>query len=243
MARWNEDQERWRGRGDRYGEEERRFRAERGEEGSWRGREWRDEDRLGEWRGGERRAPSPYELQTRARGEYVSAGLRSRRWTGAGRGEGPPDVPWGRAEEERGGYGRAEWDPERAVGGFRTPGKGPKGWRRSDDRIRDDVAERLARSGVNVDDVEVRVEGGEVTLSGTVERREERRLLEYLAEDVLGVAEVHDRLRLRRGRPREEPGAFLRAGSGTTLTGAAMSAQPAGTRLPSQSQDDPGERR
>ncbi len=52
MARWNEDQERWRGHGDRYGEDERQFRAERGEEGSWRGRDWRDdEDRFREWRG------------------------------------------------------------------------------------------------------------------------------------------------------------------------------------------------
>jgi hypothetical protein len=207
MARWNEDQERWVGRGDRYGEEERRFRAERGEEGSWRGREWRDADRLGEWRRGERG------------GAWVARGGTIGR-PGYGR------------EPERGGYGRAEWDPERAVHGFR--GRGPKGWRRPDDRIRDDVAERLARSGIDVEDVEVRVEGGEVTLSGHVARREEKRLLEDLVEDVLGVEEVHDHLRLRRASAGEQPGAFLRAGSGTTGTGAAMSAHQAGSRVPGQ---------
>jgi hypothetical protein len=57
MARWNEEQERWMGHGDRYGEDERRLRGERGEGRGWRGRDWRDDDRHGSWRGGERSPP------------------------------------------------------------------------------------------------------------------------------------------------------------------------------------------
>src|SRR6266545_364489 len=106
---------------------------------------------------------------------------------------------------------------------------GPKGYRRSDERIRDEVCERIARSGIDAREVEVAVEGGEVTLTGTVARRDEKRGLEDVAEDVFGVEDVHNRLRLNRGE--RAPGAdltgsALTAGSGTTGTGAAMSAQP-----------------
>jgi hypothetical protein len=78
-------------------------------------------------------------------------------------------------------------------------GRGPKGYRRSDERIHDDVCERIARAGLDADDVEVKVENGEVTLTGSVHRREEKRWVEDLAEDVWGVQEVHNRLRVARG--------------------------------------------
>jgi osmotically-inducible protein OsmY len=82
--------------------------------------------------------------------------------------------------------------PEREEG---RVGRGPKGYRRSDERIHDEVCERIARSGVNADDVEVKVENGEVTLTGTVEQREDKWHLETVCESVFGVDDVHDRLR------------------------------------------------
>jgi hypothetical protein len=83
--------------------------------------------------------------------------------------------------------------------GRRAMGRGPKGYRRSDERVHDDLCERIARSGVNADEVEVRVENGEVTLSGTVSSRQEKRYLEDLCEDVFGVNDVHNQIRVSPG--------------------------------------------
>jgi hypothetical protein len=76
-------------------------------------------------------------------------------------------------------------------------GKGPKGWHRSDERIREDVLERLTRHGdVDATELEVAVENGEVTLSGTVADRPQKRAAERCAERVDGVVDVHNRIRL-----------------------------------------------
>jgi hypothetical protein len=74
--------------------------------------------------------------------------------------------------------------------------RGPKGYRRSDERIREDVCECIARSGLNAEEVEVKVEGGEVTLTGTVDSRHDKRRLEDMVDDVFGVDDVHNHLRV-----------------------------------------------
>lgn len=77
-------------------------------------------------------------------------------------------------------------------------GRGPKGYRRSDARIQDDVSDRLADDRyVDASDIEVSVSGGEVTLGGTVDSRDARRRAEDLAERVSGVTYVQNNLRLR----------------------------------------------
>lgn len=76
-------------------------------------------------------------------------------------------------------------------------GKGPKGYARSDERIREDVCEHLLHShDVDATDVEVSVKEGEVTLSGTVTDRFQKRRAEELADHVSGVRDVANRLRL-----------------------------------------------
>lgn len=78
-------------------------------------------------------------------------------------------------------------------------GRGPKDFQRTDDRIWEDVCQELDRhSDIDAREVEVRVEDGEVTLSGTVEERIQKRLAEDLAMSVWGVLDVHNRLRVRR---------------------------------------------
>lgn len=78
-------------------------------------------------------------------------------------------------------------------------GKGPKGYKRSDDRTREDVCDAIAYQGsVDASDVEVKVADGVVTLSGTVTHRHEKRQLEHLAEQCRGVLEVRNELRLER---------------------------------------------
>ena len=75
-------------------------------------------------------------------------------------------------------------------------GKGPKGYRRSDDRIREDVSEALYRHRhIDATEVEVSVSEGEVTLSGTVHERSMKRLIEDEADKVAGVRDVHNGIR------------------------------------------------
>lgn len=79
-------------------------------------------------------------------------------------------------------------------------GRGPKGYRRSDERIREDVADRLTwNPDIDASDIEVRVENGVVTLTGVVEDRAEKRAVEDAIEDVLGIEDIRNELKVRRG--------------------------------------------
>jgi hypothetical protein len=87
--------------------------------------------------------------------------------------------------------------------GNRTPGRysgvGPRGYRRSDDRIQDDINDRLTWNGqIDATDVQVDVKDGIATLSGTVNSRQDKRLAEYVAEDVSGVTDVQNNLKINR---------------------------------------------
>jgi osmotically-inducible protein OsmY len=62
------------------------------------------------------------------------------------------------------------------------------------------VNERLMRHGdIDATDIEVTVSNGEVTLSGAVDDRRTRRLAEDVAENVTGVTNVINRLRVGQG--------------------------------------------
>lgn len=85
-------------------------------------------------------------------------------------------------------------------------GRGPKNYTRSDERIREDVNDRLTDDPfVDASEIEVQVSGGEVTLSGTATRRADRRRAEDLAEEVSGVRHVQNNIRVQP----EDPGASL----------------------------------
>jgi BON domain len=78
-------------------------------------------------------------------------------------------------------------------------GSGPKGWRRSDASIREDVCEALAyHPSLDASDIEVTVKDGEVTLEGTVTDRGSKRLAESTTERCRGVSDVHNRLVVRK---------------------------------------------
>ncbi|MFJ1259757.1 BON domain-containing protein [Cupriavidus sp. CuC1] len=78
---------------------------------------------------------------------------------------------------------------------------GPKGYQRSDERIRETVCEHLAYAGgVDVRDVSVEVASGLVTLTGTVRTRSEKYDIEDLADTVFGVTEVQNNIRVQRDR-------------------------------------------
>lgn len=101
-----------------------------------------------------------------------------------------------------GGFGRAEYGTA-AYGYGSQPyrsehrGKGPKGYRRSDERIREDVCDLLSDDPrIDASNLEVTVKDCEVTLAGTVNSRQDKRLAEDLAERIGGVKDVHNTLRV-----------------------------------------------
>jgi hypothetical protein len=84
-------------------------------------------------------------------------------------------------------------------------GKGPKGYVRSDERIREDVCECLTDDpALDAGDIEVEVKEGEVTLSGSVSSRAARRHAEDLVDSISGVRHLQNNLRSR-GHEGHEP--------------------------------------
>jgi osmotically-inducible protein OsmY len=77
-------------------------------------------------------------------------------------------------------------------------GKGPKGFTRSDERIKDDISCRLTDDAyVDASEIDVAVDKGEVVLTGTVPDRSSKRRAEDIAELVSGVTNVENRLRVK----------------------------------------------
>ena len=173
---------------------------------------------------------------TRAQGGYTGQGY-------TGQGYGDRDRDYGRSDDrgfiERASDEVASWfgdeDAERRrrmdeQGEHR--GRGPKGYARSDDRIREEICDRLTDDPmIDASEVEVTVSSGEVTLAGTVDRREIRRRAEDLAERISGVNHVQNNLRVRQGSTgASQSGASAmggagsgRSGSGTSSTGSTSS--------------------
>ena len=77
-------------------------------------------------------------------------------------------------------------------------GKGPKGFKRSDERIKEDVCEALYHDhSVDASEIEVSVKDCEVTLSGSVSERRMKRMAEDCAESVTGVRDVRNEIRVQ----------------------------------------------
>ena len=80
-------------------------------------------------------------------------------------------------------------------------GRGPRKYRRPDERILEDVIERLTRNSlIDATNVEVTVHDGEVTLAGTVESKAMKAIAEDEADTVWGVVDVHNSLRVTPAR-------------------------------------------
>lgn len=127
------------------------------------------------------------------------AGRRSsgeRRGGGHGYGSRQRDW-WDRATDEVSSWFGDE-DAERRRQMDEHRGRGPKNYSRSDERIREDVSDRLTDDPlVDASEIEVGVQNQEVTLTGTVASRNERRLAEECADGVSGVKYVQNNLRVR----------------------------------------------
>lgn len=97
----------------------------------------------------------------------------------------------------------------------------PKGYTRSDDRVREDVCETLSRSGLDVREVSVQVKDGHVTLEGTVNDRRVKHDIENCVDDCGGVKDIDNRIRVSRNEAGTSGG---QAGQ-TTQGGASLQSQ------------------
>jgi hypothetical protein len=128
------------------------------------------------YRGYRRAAGGPY-------GERY--GDEDPRYLAAGFGDNNEDSP-------PAGRGRAQ--------GYR--GRGPKNYTRSDERIREDLSERLWEADdVDASEVTVEVENGVVTLGGAVEQRWTRHRIEDMADACSGVQDIQNDIRVQPGKP------------------------------------------
>lgn len=76
-------------------------------------------------------------------------------------------------------------------------GRGPRGYRRPDDRIREDVSDQFTDDEwLDASDMTVNVRQGVITLGGTVPDRQQIRRAECIACSVSGVRSVTNHLRV-----------------------------------------------
>jgi osmotically-inducible protein OsmY len=134
------------------------------------------------------------------RGDYGQGYRRDEDWN---------DLSNRTQRERQGDYGRnqQEYEADEPVTWTYTEwwmvpgpfsGRGPQGWQRSNERIREDICERLTQYGqLDASNVEVAVDNGEVTLSGTVNDRRGKRRAEDIVESVPGVRDVHNQIRVQ----------------------------------------------
>jgi hypothetical protein len=152
-----------------------------------------DEGDVSSWYGGDTGMGDPGSSQRGApssREQYGSA-PGDRFWSQYGRQfAGPGDRP-GRQDARFGaGSGQA---------GGRFSGHGPRGYQRSDERICEDACELLTRHGeIDAREMDVEVHSATVILRGTVDSGRTRRLAEELIEDIPGVRDVQNELRVNR---------------------------------------------
>lgn len=188
-----------RGYGERYGGPERGY-GRRDEERDW-ARQWgwmddrevRENPELRRWNrqeGAETRGPLDYRRSGRSGAPgWGEGGYPEARRGEPSYGEGRRGDDWASGETWR--YS-GTWV---VLGPF--AGQGPRNYQRSDDRIREEVCERMAQHGrLDASGLEVRVQDGEVTLTGSVTDRRGKRLAEDIADSVYGVREVHNQVRV-----------------------------------------------
>jgi hypothetical protein len=136
-------------------------------------------------------------------------------------------------------YQRNEFEPVGYAGrmseleaGGPHRGRGPRGYRRSDDRIREDACECLTHdSWIDASSIDVAVKDCEITLSGTVTSREEKRRAEDLVERLSGVKDVTNNIRVVSEGSSAGQG---RQSTSSTQSSGAQSGTQSGTNQPGQ---------
>ena len=143
------------------------------------------------------------------RREDVEDGIRRRRPHRRGR-----DF---RSDYSSAGYDQVDGDRPYGVQGARGyRGIGPRNYSRSDERIREDINERLTEADdLDASDLSVEVSNGVATLTGSVDQRWMKHRAEDLADECIGVREVRNHVQVRNGSRGSTGGSTTSTGTGT----------------------------
>jgi len=102
---------------------------------------------------------------------------------------------FGSAQRSRSGFGREGYAESGA-----HRGKGPKGYTRSDDRLKEVICEKLTDDPmIDASEISIEVTGQIVKLTGTVDDRSTKYEIEELVERCGGVKDIDNQLRVRSG--------------------------------------------
>jgi osmotically-inducible protein OsmY len=190
-------------------------------------REDRDAPYHGGFYAGETGRESTYRTEPSGQGDW---GRDSQRWS-----ESRNERSWDQQPRDR-----DDWRPFESQSPFQGQqvqrqqfqgehrGRGPKGYQRSDQRIHEEVCECLTDdSFIDASNIEINVQSGVVTLTGTVSSRQEKRRAEDLIENLSGVKDVNNSLRVGEDTGR------------TGLTAQSSPGQPAQARPQASDQQTP----
>jgi BON domain len=226
--------------GDEEAEQRRNLdqRPERGADREF-GREYGRRRRIPEWQRRNYSGSSPRGSSFTERGRYDEPSSRGGAGSKRGRSEGRrssrffedneesynPFVSERYRNGERFGSERPTWDRSgiESPSGFEREslsetgesrlghrGRGPRNYRRSDERIIDEINEALMlHPDLDASEIDVLIQDGIVTLRGLVDCRHSKHLAEYVTEEVFGVREVRNELRTDKGpmgNDQEQPG-------------------------------------
>lgn len=112
--------------------------------------------------------------------------------------KGPRHVDLGYEPDQPVPRGYGVGDPARERHRKSYAGHGPRGYKRADNRILEEVSDRLMDNPyLDASGIEVKVEAGEVVLDGTVDARADKRRADDLAADTPGVTHVQNNLRVQ----------------------------------------------
>ncbi|MDB4975237.1 MAG: hypothetical protein JWN48_3578 [Myxococcaceae bacterium] len=131
---------------------------------------------------------------------YAQSGGQRRENTGQGSGYRSSDHSDGHGHQGGGRPGRFFGSSSSAQqpGRGRFYGRMPQGYSRSDERIREDICDQLSHGHIDPSEISVKVESGVVTLEGFASNRAEKFHIEEVADAVLGVKDIDNRVRIRR---------------------------------------------
>ena len=111
-------------------------------------------------------------------------------------------------------------------------GRGPKGYKRSDQQIIEEACQRLERDGdIDASEIEVTAEDGVIRLRGTVHDRRTKRRAEECIESIYGARDVMNELRVtHEGREQWQGGRGAQASQASQGTQGSQGAQTPGMR-------------
>jgi hypothetical protein len=152
--------------------------AERGEPGDYYDPDWPYD------RGGQRRDMQRSSNEQRSRGREDEGSHYRGYYTQSG---GPFSYP--------GGQGYVFSESLTLHGPY--AGRGPKGYKHSDEKIVEEACQRLERDGhIDASNIEVSAEDGVIRLRGTVDDRQMKRRAEECVESIYGARDVMNELRV-----------------------------------------------